>query len=98
MNNEVMTKAEADAFYTSPTWKKFRKQYITAHPDERECVLCLHPVEGRNLILDHIVGIRQGGAKTDENNIQVLCLSCNSRKRSNIYVRANFVDEEMVKL
>lgn len=98
MKNDVMTKQEADAFYYSSPWKKFRKEYLTQHPDERECSLCLHPVDGRNLILDHIVGIRQGGAKLDEGNIQVLCLSCNSRKRSNIFMRSNFLDEEMVSL
>ena len=98
MKQEVMTKEEADRFYYSTPWKKFRANYIAQHPEERECVLCLHPVEGRNLVLDHIVGIRQGGAKLDEANIQVLCLSCNARKRSNIFMRANYLDEELVSL
>ena len=98
MNKEVMSKQEADTFYASHPWKTFRKNYLASHPDERECVLCLHPVEGRNLVLDHIVGIRQGGAKLDEHNIQVLCLPCNSRKRSNIFMRSNYVDSELIVL
>jgi 5-methylcytosine-specific restriction protein A len=62
-----------DAFYVSPEWKQARKAYLEEHP---LCVCCGQPAK----IVDHVVPIRDGGAKLDEGNFQSLCWSCHSRK------------------
>ena len=93
----VETLEEQQAFYRSGVWKQWRKTYI-ARTHDTDCSMCGNTTQGSDTILDHIVGIRQGGAQLDEQNIQILCRSCNSKKRSKITMRTNYLDNEMIKL
>ena len=70
--------AELNRFYKSKEWRELRRSYLDGHP---LCAMCLK--EGRYTtatIVDHIVPIRQGGARLDINNLQSLCLSCHTIK------------------
>ena len=93
----VETLEEQQAFYRSYEWKQWRKQYLLNNKDH-DCSLCGNTTKGSDTILDHIVGIRVGGAQMDEANIQVLCRSCNAKKRSQITMRSNYVDVALIKL
>ena len=73
-------------------WAKFSKVWRTRHP------LCGERADGRLYAqdsrcvqqgidtaanaTDHIVSMKNGGSKYGEENLQSLCLSCNSRKRN----------------
>ena len=58
-------------FYNSWAWRKFRKSYIERNP---LCVMCeAEGIVTPAQIVDHIIPMRQGGAKFDENNLQSLC-------------------------
>ena len=94
----IETQEEANKFYRSSVWKQWRLDYIARHPFERECEMCAIPVEGSQIILDHLVGIRAGGEQMNDDNIQVLCRPCNGRKRSSIIVRKNYLDAEVISL
>ena len=93
----VETMEEQQAFYRSYEWKQWRKAYLLKNKDH-DCVMCGNTTKGSDTILDHIVGIRQGGAQMDEANIQITCRSCNAKKRSKITMRSNYVDVAMIKL
>lgn len=70
--------AELNRFYKSKEWRDLRRSYLDRHP---LCAMCLK--EGRYTIatiVDHIVPIRQGGARLDTNNLQSLCHSCHTIK------------------
>lgn len=62
---------EACAFTSNPEFK----QYIF-NRDGRKCVKC---GSTKKLTLDHIIPVAKGG-EDNENNIQILCKSCNSSK------------------
>ena len=69
---------DADPFYTSVRWRRFRDWYIGKHP---LCEMC--QAEGREVtavIVDHIVELKDGGAPLDEDNAQSLCRACHNRK------------------
>mgnify|MGYP006079033695 CR=1 FL=1 len=93
----VETLTEQQAFYRSYEWKQHRKQYLLTNKDH-DCCMCGNTTKGSDTILDHIVGIRVGGAQFDEHNIQILCRSCNAKKRSKITMRTNYLDAAMIKL
>ena len=67
-----------DSFYHTPRWRRFSKWYRTNNP------LCAKCLEGGYTkladLVDHIIEIRDGGAKFDVNNVQSLCLSCSNTK------------------
>ena len=52
-------------------WQKFRKMYLNANPLCQQCA-----EEGRTTtasVVDHILPMRNGGSKYDEDNLQPLC-------------------------
>lgn len=65
----------ADSFYLSPEWRGLIRDIKV----ERGafCVTC---GSGKRIIGDHIVEIKDGGAKLDANNVQLLCHVCHQRK------------------
>ena len=66
------------SFYSTPAWRSVRRRQLDAEPYCAECFK-----EGRIVkasIVDHIVPIKEGGAKYDPKNLQSLCWSCHSRK------------------
>lgn len=66
------------SFYTSKEWRLTRKRHLKEQPFCIECMKVGKIVKAT--IVDHIVPIKQGGAKYDSNNLQSLCWSCHSRK------------------
>ena len=65
-------------FYTSAAWRRCRAAFLRAHPLCRACRDAGRAVEAR--VADHIVPIKQGGARFDWDNLQPLCLSCHNSK------------------
>lgn len=59
-------------------WKKLRDAYLAKNP------LCEHCLaDGRVTIaneVDHIVALRDGGARLDPSNLQSLCIACHRAK------------------
>lgn len=71
---------EADPFYVSVRWRRFRSWYIKQHP---LCEQCL--ADGRTepaAVVDHIHEIKDGGALTSDENAQSLCYKCHAVKSS----------------
>lgn len=65
-------------FYKSAAWQQCRAAYLRAHP---VCVAC--QARGRTVaavVVDHVVPIKDGGARLDWANLQSLCTSCHNRK------------------
>jgi 5-methylcytosine-specific restriction endonuclease McrA len=62
-------------FYNSAAWRNFRNWYIMCNPvcENEGCTKAAK-------FVDHIKPISEGGEKTDEDNVQSLCQSCNGRK------------------
>ena len=65
------TPYSGDKFYHTPAWRNLRKKYIKEHPLCEECLRNGDTTPG--YAVDHIVRIKDGGARLDENNLQTLC-------------------------
>ena len=63
-------------FYGSAEWKALRKAVIAERG--KRCQRCSK--QGGRVYLDHVVELRDGGAKLDRANVQVLCASCHTAK------------------
>jgi len=62
---------ENDKFYSTNQWKQLRDYFIKRNPI---CSWC--DEEGKTKladVVDHILPIKKGGSRTDENNLQSLC-------------------------
>jgi 5-methylcytosine-specific restriction protein A len=67
-------------FYDSAIWQSKRKAVLRLEPWCRECRR-----NGRvtpATMVDHIQGIRSGGARLSDSNLQPLCDACHAVKRS----------------
>jgi 5-methylcytosine-specific restriction protein A len=65
-------------FYQSVAWRALRAAFLHQHP---VCCRC----EARGVIVaavvaDHILPIKDGGARLDEANLQALCVPCHNSK------------------
>ena len=82
LSNKTYNKYERDnfskTFYNSKEWVEVRKKKIQLNPFCEECIKNGTIVKAS--IIDHIIPIKQGGAKFDLKNLQSLCWSCHSRK------------------
>ena len=69
---------EMKRFYDGKPWEALRRQKLARNKFCEECQ------RGGRLVLatmvDHIVEIKNGGAKLDMDNLQSLCHSCHSSK------------------
>lgn len=71
-------KRKSDPFYHTTTWRELRQKKLSMNP------ICEH-CEKRGIvttakIVDHIEPIQFGGSKTDLDNLQSLCFSCDNSK------------------
>jgi 5-methylcytosine-specific restriction protein A len=67
---------QVDAFYVTPAWRTFRAWYLSRHPC---CEVCLR--EGRTVpatLVHHRVELKDGGARTAEENAEALCVKCHA--------------------
>jgi 5-methylcytosine-specific restriction enzyme A len=67
-----------DPFYVSGIWRRKRAIILRTEP------LCRICRKSNTLttatVVDHIIPIRQGGAKLDPSNLQPLCVTCHNSK------------------
>lgn len=72
----------ADPFYLSAEWKALMKAIIRTRG--RVCEDQDHdaakPREGVRLYGDHVIEIKDGGAKLDPHNVLLRCAACHGRK------------------
>lgn len=69
---------EADPFYLTPAWRRFRGWYIRNNP---LCVACeAVGLTTPAVIVDHIRELADGGAPYSADNAQSLCVACHNRK------------------
>jgi len=69
---------DSDPFYNTARWQRFRNWYRAKNP---LCERCLD--EGLTVpadMVDHIIEIRDGGAKLSATNAQSLCNGCHAVK------------------
>ena len=65
-------------FYQSARWRTVRAAFLREHP---LCGLCA--ARGRvvaAVVADHVVPLKDGGARFDAANLQALCVTCHNRK------------------
>ena len=67
-----------ETLYSDNKWRKFRLNVIRRRGGE--CAKCGATPEGKELHLDHIVPLVQGGERWDTSNIQILCRRCHGIK------------------
>jgi 5-methylcytosine-specific restriction protein A len=65
-------------FYQSAAWRAVRAAFLREHP---VCVRC----EGRGrlvaaVVADHVLPLKDGGARFDWANLQGLCVACHNSK------------------
>lgn len=68
--------SEFDDFYRSPAWRRLVARLIAERG--RACERC-DCRDGR-IVGDHIVELRDGGARLDPENVRLLCHRCHERK------------------
>jgi 5-methylcytosine-specific restriction protein A len=67
-----------DQFYNTTVWRKLRTIHIQDNPICKWC-----DEEDRTTpatVVDHIVPIKQGGERTNKDNLQSLCERCHAQK------------------
>lgn len=69
---------EVQAFYTSKAWKSTRMHKLRDQPLCEECLRQNRITPA--VLVDHIIPIKNGGAKLDYNNLQSLCQVCHEIK------------------
>lgn len=65
----------ADSFYHSPEWKSLVREI-----KQERGAWCQRCGSTHRLIGDHIVEIKDGGAKLDKNNVELLCHAHHQQK------------------
>lgn len=91
------THEDSSKLYVSHKWRMFRKEYIAKHKPT-ECLRCGTPISGSGITLDHIVPLtKDGGVHAyEEDNIQALCVRCNSSKNNRLSMRVNYFNSKVV--
>jgi len=78
----MVREKQAEPFYLSPEWKALMRHLIKVRG--RRCEDTEHdatkPREGVRIFGDHIIEIKDGGAKLDPLNILLRCGGCHGRK------------------
>ena len=67
-----------DEFYNTYTWRKLRAKHIQEYPICKWCEEEDKVTEA--YAVDHIIPIKQGGDRTDINNLQSLCEKHHAQK------------------
>ena len=70
---------ETNPLYASKRWRKYRESILMRRGPR--CEECGHvPLFEREIHVDHIKPIAQGGEIYDETNLQLLCIQCHGKK------------------
>ena len=78
--NRYTRDEDSKRFYASAAWRRLSRMQLMREP---LCVVCygagrITPAE----IADHIMPIRDGGARLDLSNLQSLCRGCHNKKHN----------------
>lgn len=65
-------------FYQSARWRAVRAAFLREHPLCGACAARGRVVPA--VVADHVVPLKDGGARFDAVNLQALCISCHNRK------------------
>ena len=65
-------------FYQSARWRGVRAAFLREHPLCRVCAARGRVVPA--VVVDHVVPVKDGGARFDVGNLQALCVTCHNRK------------------
>ncbi|WP_415867942.1 HNH endonuclease [Burkholderia ubonensis] len=68
-------------------WQQCRAAYLRSHPLCAHCLARGLTVAAR--VVDHVVPVKDGGARLDWVNLQSLCVSCHNRKTATETARRN---------
>lgn len=73
---------QTNAFYLTPEWRAKVRELV--YRRGRQCEKCGkrrdHGGTPIRLYLDHIIELRDGGALLDDNNLELLCAACHTKK------------------
>ena len=76
--NRPDRKGQDYAFYNSAAWRRLSASIRASHP---VCEVCRAAGRGDAAqMVDHIIPIRQGGARYDTTNLMAMCHECHNRK------------------
>lgn len=65
-------------FYRSTIWRRLRGVFIADNP---MCVACkVNNIDQKARVIDHVIRIKDGGAKLDKRNLLSLCHRCHNKK------------------
>jgi 5-methylcytosine-specific restriction protein A len=71
----------ADKFYSSPEWRELLNAIIKVRGWICQDPRCTRPNgPWRRIYGDHIIELRDGGARLDPDNVLLRCASCHTRK------------------
>ena len=65
-------------FYQSARWRTVRAAFLREHPLCRVCAAFGRVVAA--VVVDHVVPVKDGGARFDTGNLQALCISDHNAK------------------
>jgi 5-methylcytosine-specific restriction enzyme A len=78
---ETRAAKRADPFYVSPEWRAFRDQLFKERGRRCEDPKCSTPRgPWKQVYGDHIIEIKDGGAKLSRDNVLLRCGVCHGRK------------------
>jgi 5-methylcytosine-specific restriction endonuclease McrA len=71
----------AKKIYDSTAWRKHTRPAVLVR-DAFTCAMCSKLFKSSELIVDHIIEIKDGGDKFNKSNLQTLCIGCHNIKTS----------------
>ena len=76
--NKTRTDKKEIAFYKQKRWLSVRKAAL--YRDQGLCVVCKEPA----VLVDHIIEVKDGGAKYSLENLQSMCHKCHAIKTQKV--------------
>lgn len=74
---------ESAKIYNSGKWRFYIRPKVLTR-DAMKCAMCSRFEQSKNLIVDHIEELKDGGDPYDMNNLQTLCKPCHNSKTSKV--------------
>ena len=76
--NRIRGEVSDLGFYKEKRWRDTSRYILQKEPLCRTCMAQGNVTEAKHV--DHIMPIKQGGKRYDEDNLQPLCIPCHNRK------------------